>query len=47
MIEQLLESSVIPVLNDQQNVGRVEQKSDQEDIKSRNDSNNTDCILSF
>lgn len=47
MIEQLLESSVIPVLNDQQNVSRVEQKIDQEDIKSRNDANNTDCMIEF
>lgn len=47
MIEQLLESSVLPVISDQQNIEKVEQKTEKDDIKAKNDTNTTDCMLDF
>lgn len=42
MTEQLLETSVLPVISDQQNISKIEQKDQLEDIKSKSDSNSTD-----
>jgi len=42
MTEQLLESSVLPIINDQNNISKADDKIQIEDNKSKNDPNNVD-----
>ena len=47
MTEQLLQTSVLPIINDQQSPPVLEQKNIPDETKSKDDANNIDWMISF
>jgi hypothetical protein len=47
MTEQLLESSVLPVINENSNTPSKDTSTQLEDVKPKNDPNNVDCMINF
>lgn len=47
MTEQLLETSVLPVINDHPNTNKAEQASHEAAGKQKDDINSIDCMLGF
>ena len=42
MTEHILQTSVLPIINEQQNAAAVEQKTQIDEVKSKDDANNID-----
>lgn len=47
MTEHILQTSVLPIINEQQNAAAVEQKTQIDEVKSKDDANNIDWMISF
>jgi hypothetical protein len=47
MTEQLLETSIIPIINNHSSIEKVEQPSQEAIEKQKDDVNNIDCMLDF
>ena len=47
MTEHILQTAVLPIINDQQNIAAIEQKAVTDESKSKDDANNIDWMISF